>query len=51
MTFFNYVCNWKIWRQINDNFKQFYCGCGYGPFTNNRGMYASLLKNYIVYAI
>ena len=46
--FWNYVCKWKMWCQINDNFKQLYCGCGYGPFTNNKGMYTNLLKNYII---
>ena len=35
----------------NDNFKQLYCGCGYGPFTNNKGIYTNLLKNYRCYII
>ena len=47
--FFNYVCNWKIWRKTNEDFKQLYYGCG--PFTNNKGMYTNLLKNYIIYGI
>ena len=34
---------------INDVLNQLYCGFGYGPTTNNKGMYTNLLKNYIIY--
>ena len=27
LVFVNYVYNWKIWRYVNDGFKQFCCGC------------------------
>ena len=37
--------------KFDDNFKQLYCGCGYGPFTNNKGMYTNLLKHYRCYTI
>ena len=37
--------------KFDDNFKQLYCGCGYDPFTNNKGMYTNLLKNYRCYTI
>ena len=37
--------------KFDDNFKQLYCGCGYDPFTNNKGMYTNLLKNYRCYII
>ena len=29
---------------INDVLNQLYCGFGYGPTTNNKGMYTNLLK-------
>ena len=37
--------------KFDDKFKQLYCGCGNGPFTNNKGMYTNLLKNYRCYTI
>ena len=51
ITYLNYVYNRKIWRQINDNYKQLSCGCVYVLTTNNKDMHTSLLKNYIIHAI
>ena len=28
----------------NDTLKKLYCGCRYGPFTNNKGIYTNPLK-------
>ena len=42
LVFVNYVCNWKIWRPINDVFKQFYWGCDYVPTVNEKSVYNKL---------
>ena len=39
LVFVNYVYNWKIWRHINDVFKQIYCGCVYVSTLNEKDEY------------
>ena len=43
LVFVNDVYNLKIWRNVNDVFEQFCCGCGYVPTANEKGMYTKIL--------